>query len=180
MSNVDGQTHVGEVEAVAQTDEGEADNVMADELAEVLAGLLHAQHQDDSLLGPVGRLEQIVELEEGVVRLVREVLVHGPRVEVPQWGAAHDVQARGAQNAKVDGGVDLLHVAGLLAARAQSMPARHGTQDFLHDELAGEGEDDSVEGDEGDVPGTLSILWSFVRRAGGQAVREEDEVVDGI
>jgi hypothetical protein len=42
MGDVHGQTHVGKVEAVAQADEGQADDVMADQLLEVLARLLHA------------------------------------------------------------------------------------------------------------------------------------------
>ena len=180
MRDVDGQTNVGKVEAVAQGDQGQADNVVADELLEVFAGLLHAQEQDDGLLGPVGGLEQVVELEVGLVGLVGEGLVHAVRVEVPDGGAAHDVHAGGTQDAKVDGRVHLLHVAGLLAARLEAVPLGHRTQDLLHDELAREGQDDGVEGDEGDVPETLAILGDFVGARDGQLVRQEDEVVDRV
>ncbi len=163
VGDVDGQTHVGEVEAVAQADEGQADDVVADQLLEVLARLFHAQQQHDGLLGPVGGLEQVVELEDGVVGGVREVLVHGTRVEVPHGGAAHDEHARGPQDAKVEGRIHLFHVPGLLGAGLEPVPAGHGLQDLLHDELAGEGEHNGVEGDEGDVPETLAILRELVR-----------------
>lgn len=43
VGGVDGDTDVGKVEAVAESDEGETDNVMADEFFKVLAGLLHAE-----------------------------------------------------------------------------------------------------------------------------------------
>jgi len=126
VGDVDGQAHIGEMEAVAQANEGQTDDVVANQLLDVLSRLLHAQKQHDGLLGPVGRLEEVVELEDGVVGLVREVLVHGARVEVPHGGAAHDVHARGAQEAKVERRVHLLHEAGLLAARSQPSPAGQG------------------------------------------------------
>lgn len=117
MRNVHGQTHIGEMEAVAQTDQSQTDNVVTNQLLKVLAGLLHAQEQNNGLLGPVRGLEQVVELEEGVVGLVRVVFVQAGRVEVPDGGAAHDVHARGAKDSKVERRVHLLHVARLLAAR---------------------------------------------------------------
>ena len=90
---VHGQTNVGEVEAVAQRYERQADNVMAHKLLEVLAWLFHAQQQDDSLLRPVSGLEEVVELEDALERLVREALVEAARVKVPHGRPAHDEHA---------------------------------------------------------------------------------------
>lgn len=126
VGDVDGQAHVGEVETVAQGNEGQADNVVADQLLKVLAGLLQAQQQDYGLLGPVGGLEQVVELEDGLVGHVREVLVHAGGVEVPDGGAAHDVHAGRAQDAEVKGRVGLLHEARLLALGADVVVAGEG------------------------------------------------------
>lgn len=180
MGDVDGETDVSEVEAVAQADQGQADNMMADQLPEVLAGLLHSQEKHNGLLRPVGGLEQVVELEAGHMGLVGEVLVHAGRVEVPDGRVAHDVHANGSHDAKVERRVHLLHVASLLSARLEAGPARHGTQNLLHDELAGEGQDDGVEGHKGNVPETLAVLRDLIGARGRQLVREEDEVVDRV
>ena len=87
MGDVDGQADVGEVEAVAEGDQRQRDDVVADEFAKVLARLLHAQQQHDGLLGPVGGLEKVVELEGAVELLVWVLLVHAARVEEPDVGA---------------------------------------------------------------------------------------------
>ena len=180
MGDVDGKTDVGEVEAVAQANQGQADNVMANQLSEILPRLLHSQEKHDSLLGPVGGLEEVVELEHSLVGLVREVLVHAIGVEVPNGCTAHNVHASGSHDTKVKGSVHLLHVASLLSARLEAGPARHGAQDLLHDKLAGEGQDDSVEGHEGNIPETLAVLRDLIRVRGWQLVREEDKVADWV
>lgn len=183
MGDVHRQSHICEVEAVAEADERQADNVVAHELLEVLARLLHAQHEDNGLLGPVGGLEQVVELEDGLVCLVREVGVHAGSVEIPDGGAAHDIHAPRAGEGEVDGGVHLFHEASLLAPVLDAPVASQGPQELLHDELAGEGQDDGVEGDKGEIPGPLAIVRDGVRVGvgrNGQLVAEEDEVVDGV
>jgi hypothetical protein len=183
MRDEDAQTHVREVEAVAQEDQGQRDDVVADQLLEVLARLLHAQQQHDGLLGPVGGLEEVVELEGGVVRAVREALVHGARVEVPQRRAAHHPQPPRARDAEVDGRVHLLHEPRLLGPALEPAAPRQRPEEALHDELAREREHDDVEGHEGNVPPALAVLD---RRIGGrvgrrrQRVREEEEAVHGV
>lgn len=180
VGGVDCDADIRKMEAVAEGDEGEGDNVVADELLEVLAGPLHAEDEDDGLLGPVGALEEVVELDEGVVGAVGEALVHAAGVEVPDRGAAHDVHAQGPEDGEVDGRVALLHEAGLLAL-AEAGAAGNGAEHLLHDELAGEGEDDSVEGDKGHVPGALVVLDVAVGvELVGELVGEEDEAVERI
>lgn len=120
VGDVDGQADVGEVEAVAETDESQTDNVVTDELLEVLAGLLHAKDEDDGLLSPVCGLEEVVKLDGGRVCAMREAFVHASSVKVPDRSRAHDPEAKGAENAKVDGGVNLLHESSLLAAAQAS------------------------------------------------------------
>jgi hypothetical protein len=71
------------VEAVAQENEGDGDDVVPDELFEVLPRLLLAEEHDDGLLHPVGGLEQVVELENAVVGQVRVRFVHCARLEIP-------------------------------------------------------------------------------------------------
>lgn len=180
VGRVDGQANVGEVEAVAEPDERHAEDVVHDELLEVLAAGLHAQHEHDGLLGPEGGLEEVVELDQALVRAVRKALVHAARVEVPHGRAAHDVHADKAQGARVQGHVDLLHEAGLLAARAHAAVPRQRLQHLLHDQLARKRQHDGVEGHEGEVPGALAVVHRRARAGGRQGVREEDEVVNRV
>ena len=138
VGDVDGDANVGEVKAVAEEDERERDNVVADKLLEVLAGLLHAENEDNGLLGPVGGLKEVIEFEETALGAVGKRLVHAARVEVPDGCLAHDVHAQRSKDGEVDSGVSLLHEASLLSL-PETGAAGYGTQHLLHDELAGEG-----------------------------------------
>lgn len=180
MGDINRQTHIREMKPIAQADERQADDVMGNQLFEILARLFHAQQHHDSLLGPVCRLEQVVKLEDGLVGLMGKRLVHPVGVEVPHRRATHDVHPRGTQEAEVDGRVELFHKAGLFGPRFQARSLSQGAEEFLHDELPGEGQDDGVEGHEGDVPETFAIPGDLVGGGGGQFVGEEDEVVDGV
>lgn len=157
MGGVHSDTDVSEVEAVAETNQSQTDNVVTNKLVVVLARLLESQDQDNSLLSPVGSLEQVVELDRGLVRLVGEVFVHAASVEVPDGGAAHDIHARRAENSKVDGSVGLFHKTRLLGL-AEARSSRNRSQDLLHDEFTREGQNNHVEGDKGDVPFTFAIM----------------------
>ena len=183
VGNVDSQANVGKVETVAETDQGERDNVMADQLLEVLAGLLHAEHQHNGLLGPVRRLEQVVKLEVGLMRPVGRVFVHAAGVEEPDGGPRHDEHASRAEDAKVECRVHLLHESCLLGTRAEAEVAGERAQQLLHDQLARKGQNNDVEDDKGNVPETLAVLRRGAGRGVGrqrQAVGEEDEVVDRV
>ena len=189
VRDVHGDPHIREVEAIRQPDQGQRDDMMHDQLLEILAGLLQQQHQDQPLLGPVARLQQVVGLEPGVVGAVGEALVHAADVEEPDGGAGEDVEADGPGDGEVEGGVELLEEAGLLAAAADAAVDGNGADEALHEELAGEGEDDGVEGDEAEVAGALAILGDGADvggEGGGALVRgrvgvgEEEEGVEGV
>lgn len=87
VCDIHGNSHVHKVEAVAQPDQADGDDVVRNELAPVLARLLEHQHQDNELLGPVAGLQQVVCLDDRLVRAVGEVLVHSRGVEVPDGRA---------------------------------------------------------------------------------------------
>ena len=158
VRDVDGDTDVGEVVAVAEIDQADGDDVVGDQLLEVLSRLFLAEQHDDDLLDPKGGLEQVVELEDGSVSGVRVCLVHASRLEEPEPGRLlHRVQPERANEGDVARRVHLLSETRLLAPRLD--PAEHGQrpQHLVHDKLAGEGQDDGVEDDEGKVPRSLAV-----------------------
>jgi len=87
VSDVDGDTHVREMEPVAQPDQADSDDVVGDQLLEILPRLLQHQQQHNSLLGPVTSLEKVVRLDNGFVGTVGETFVHADGVEVPHGSA---------------------------------------------------------------------------------------------
>ena len=176
MSCVNRQPNIGKVKPITAPDQRQRDDMMRYQLLKVLPRLFHSQHQHDRLLGPVRRLEQVIKLQVPFLVPVREILVHPPRVVVPNRRPAHHEHARGAENAKVQGRVHLLHEARLLPS-VQAGALGEALEELLHEEFAGEGEDDRVEGDERQVPVTFAVELG---RIGGRArfgVGEEDEVV---
>lgn len=85
------QTHMREMEPVAECNERQRDDVMSDQLFEVLPRFLQLQHQNDPLLCPVAGLQQIVCFEHPFQCLVRVSLKHASRVEIPHRRPAHDI-----------------------------------------------------------------------------------------
>jgi len=158
MRDVHSDAHVSEVEAVAQSNKRERDDVVQHQLLEILTRLLKLQHQDNSLLRPVRSLQQVVSFEASLVSSVREALVHASGVEVPHRRARHDPQTERTEDGKVHCGVCLLHEASLFPTALDSGADGQGSDQTLHAELAGEGEDDGVEGDESKVLAALAIL----------------------
>jgi hypothetical protein len=57
MRDVHCNAHVGKVEAVAEPDQADGDDVVRNELAEILPRLLEHQKQHDELLCPVAGLQ---------------------------------------------------------------------------------------------------------------------------
>ena len=122
------------------------------------------------------------------MRSVWVALIHARGVEVPDRRPAHDVDAQRPGDAEVDGGVELLHESALFPTPADAAFDRDGPDHALHEEFASEGEDDGVEGDEGEVFGPFAIL-GHVADVGGEGgsfvegwvgVGEEDGGVEGV
>lgn len=184
MCDVHGNAHVRKVEAVTQPNQRQRHNVVRHQLLKVLARLLKAQQHHDALLRPVRRLEQVIELEDGLVRAVRKGLVHAGRVEVPHGAAAHDVDAHRPHAAEVERRVHLLGEALLLAAALDAVDAAQRDQHLLHHQLARERQHDGVERHKGHVPEALAIVHGQRRVEVGERVgllvREQDEAADGI
>ena len=76
---------------------------------------------------------------------MREAFKHSGCVEVPNRGPRHYIQTVGTKDGEVYGRVDLFHESGLLGARADAAINRRRADHPLHEELAGEREDDDVE-----------------------------------
>lgn len=167
------------METVAQPDQGHGDNVMQNELFEILSGLLQHEQQHDGLLCPITCLQQIVSLEDSFVAAVREAFKHGICVEVPDGRAAHNVQAKGTEDGKVDGRVELLHESSLLCFSSDAQMNGEGTDHALHEEFASEAQNNGVEGDKSKICLALAILSWFASRS-VEGVCEEDAIVEGV
>jgi len=91
VRDVDRETHMREMESVAQSYERQCDDVMSNQLLEVFSRFLQLQHQNDHLLCPVARLEQVVCFEVPFQCFVWVSLKHAGRVEIPDRRPTHDV-----------------------------------------------------------------------------------------
>ena len=160
------------------------------QLFEVFSRLLQLQHEDDRLLRPVARLQQVVGFEDCFVCSVWEPLEHGRRIEEPQGASRHHVEAEGPKNRKVHGCIHLLHKPALLVSAPNACTRRQRPDEPLHKELACEAEHNGVKGDKGDIVWALAIqrraillIRKRIKRvsvARGQGVGEKDGPVNGI
>jgi hypothetical protein len=89
--DVDGQSHIREVEAVRREDQGECDYVVSDQFFEVFSWFLEAHQENNHLLRPVGGLHEVVCLKNSVVCFVWESLEHAGSIEIPDWCPRHNV-----------------------------------------------------------------------------------------
>lgn len=180
VRDVHGQTNVREMEAVAEEDEGKRDDMVSNKLLKVLPRLLQLQHQHDTLLRPVTRLQQVIRLELGRVHAVRKVDKHGVRVEVPNVGPAHDPQAVRPEDGKVHGRVHLLHEPRDLCFSANPAVQRPRPDHALHQKLARETQHDHVESYKRKVELALAVDDWIIGRLSGDRVREEEGMVQRV
>jgi hypothetical protein len=177
--DVDSDSHISEMEAITQPDQSKSDDMMQHQLFEILSRLFQHEQQHNSLLSPITRLQKIVSLKDSLVGAMREALKHGICVEVPDGRATHDVQAKGTEDGKVHGCVELLHESCLFCfshnAQTDSQRADHA----LHEEFAGEAQDDGVESNKGEISLALAIL-DWLTSRGVERVGEEDAIVEGV
>lgn len=109
VGDVYGEAHVCKVEAVAAPDECNGDDVVSNKFFKVLSRLLQHKHQDQRLLNPIRRLQQIVRLEKPLVFPMRESVKHAVAIEIPHRRPTHHVQPKGSKDGKVHCGVSLFH-----------------------------------------------------------------------
>lgn len=146
VSDIHREANVSEMKPIAQRDERQRDDVMPHKLFEIFSGLLQLQHKDDSLLGPVASLEQVISLEKALMLPVGEAFKHRGRVEVPNVGATHDIETKRAEYGKVDGRIHLLHEPSRFAFSANPTIYGERTDQALHEEFTSEREHDCIEG----------------------------------
>ena len=158
MGNIHRDPHIREMKSIAQPNQNQCNNMMSHQLPKILPRLFQLQKQHNRLLCPIASLEQIVGLEQALVGLVRVVLEHGTGIKIPDGGPTHNVETEGTKDRKVNRGVDLFHEPGLFGAGVDAARLRKRADESLHEKFAGEGEDDDVEGDEGEVAWSFAIL----------------------
>lgn len=151
MGDVDGDTHVSKMEPITQPNQCESDDVVKDQLLEIFPGLFEHENKNDTLLGPIACLKKVVGLEECIVFFMWKAFEHSGSIEIPERTPRHDIQTKGAKNSEVHGGVDLFHESGLFRSILDTALNGYRPNESLHEELAGEAEDDGVEGHECDV-----------------------------
>ena len=90
MSDEYRESHIREMEAITETDENQSDDMVANKLIIILPRFFEFENDDDSLLGPVRGLEEVVEFELPRHGFMREAFIHPVDVEIPYWCAGHD------------------------------------------------------------------------------------------
>lgn len=180
MGDVNRDTDVGEMEAIAQPDQRQGNDMMANKFLEVLPRLLQLQQQHNRLLSPVACLKQVVSLEEGFVFTVREVLEHGRRVEIPDIRSTHDVQPERTKDRKVYRRVDLFHEPRGLPLAADPTVDSPGPDQTLHEELPGERQHNGVERHKRDILLALTEHGRATEVFRGLRVGQEDGTVHRV
>lgn len=158
MRDVNRKPHIREMKPVTQSDQHNSHNMMPHQLFEIFPRFFQSQNKDYELLGPIARLQQIVCLEQPFVRYVRKPLEHADSIEIPNRCPTHDEKTVRTENGEVHGRVDLFHKAILLCSRPNTVGDRHGADEPLHQEFAGEGQNDDVKGHEGEVQRAFAIV----------------------
>lgn len=135
MRDVHSDSDISKVEAVAQSNQGQCDDVVQHQLFEILARLLKHQHHNQTLLRPVRCLQQVVRLEHRLVSPVREAFIHARGIEIPDWRPAHYVHPKRSKYSKVEGRVELFHEPTLLSSCSNATANGNRPDQTLHQEL---------------------------------------------
>lgn len=158
VRDVDGDAHVSEMEAVAQTNQCQRHNMMQHQLLEVLPRLLQQQDQHEPLLRPVTCLQEIVGFKPCLVCPMREPFIHALHVEEPDRCPTKHIQPYRTRDGEVHGGIELFQEPALLPALSNPTVERYWLDEPLHQKLPRKREDDSVEGYEAKVLRALAVL----------------------
>lgn len=151
--------------------------MMCDQFLKIFPRLLQHQGQHNALLCPVRRLQQIIRLEHRLVRLVREPLVHGRCIEVPNRCPAHNPKSIRPEYAEIHGRIKLFQKARLFSRTSDTVRERNRLDDPLHNEFSREGQHDDVEAHESEIARAFVIEdWGVggCRGFPWERVREED------
>ncbi len=168
MRDINRQTHICEMKAIAQPNQRQSNNMMPNQLLEILPWLLQLQTQHNGLLRPVARLQQIIYLEKPLVRAVGEALKHCIGIEVPHRSPRHNEESQRAKDGEVEGCVYLFHEPVLFGARANPKVKRYGPDEALHEKLTSEGEYNYIKAHESKVGAAFAIVpWCGRVKADG-------------
>lgn len=164
MRDIYRHAHIREMKAVAQPNQGQGHKVMAHELLEIFPRLLQSQGQYDGLLCPIAGFQEIIGLEDPLVRPVWKSFEHAGGIEVPDWRPAHYVETEWAEDGKIHGCVDLFHEAVLLGSRMDAAADCNWTDETLHEELPGKSKNNDIETDKGKVLGPFAVVCRGINK----------------
>lgn len=180
MSDIHRDTHVGEVETVAQENQGQGDNMVKYQLFEIFPRLLQQEQQHNCLLAPITGLEQVVCLEDTHMLSMWESLEHGACIKVPQRALRHHIYSKRAENCHVNRSIYLFHESVLLRLALEPGLDGNWSEYSLHGEFSSEAEDDGVIRNEDEIEFSFPIHDGSPRAIGAERIREEYEWVKRI
>lgn len=180
MRDVYRNTHACKVKAIAESDKRQGHHMVQDKFLEIFPRFFQNEHNHNRLLCPITRLEQIICLENALVRSMRESFEHGSGVEVPERASGHNIESKRSEYGEVECGIHLLHEPPLFGPFGDPTSYGSGADDSLHDKLPRETQDHGVKCDEGHVCLTFAIHVRSSWIVGTQRVGEEDGFVKRI
>ena len=168
MRNIHRQAHIREMKSITQPNQCQRDHMVSDQLFEIFPRLFQQQAQNNRLLRPVTRLQEIVRFESPFVTPMRKPFEHARRVEIPHRRPGHHVEPQWTKDSEIDCRVGLFHEAVLLCPTAYVPVSCQWAEVALHNEFAGEGQNDNVETHEGEIQRTLAVIGSVGFRMIGE------------
>jgi hypothetical protein len=111
---------------------------------------------------------------------VWESFKHRCGVKIPQRPLRHHIQSERTEDAKIDRCVELLHESRLFCPSVDASTDCKGPDHTLHEEFAGEGEDDGVECHKADIVFSFAEHVTATGDIRAQRVGEEDGMMKRI